>query len=125
MTGFYSSENSGASLGGRMLELEQFNIIRSVMDSDNLIDRVSRVGASMQRDASKIVDKSSRITACRGVGTSLWIDTAAGEAGNLRAHLAAKGVLVRSNGAHGVMVKPSLTLEEHQASALTTALAGF
>ena len=44
---------------------------------------------------------------------------------NLRAHLAAKGVLVKPNGAAGVMVKPALTLEEHQASALATAISGF
>lgn len=80
---------------------------------DNLVDRVSRVGVTMNRDVTKAIEKSAKITACRGVGTSIWIDTVAGESSNLRAHLASKGVLVRANGHSGVMVKPSLTLEDH------------
>lgn len=80
---------------------------------DNLVDRVARVGATMNRDVTKAIEKSTRITACRGVGTSIWIDTVAGESTNLRAYLASKGVLVRANGHSGVMVKPSLTLEDH------------
>lgn len=79
----------------------------------------------MQKEVAKAAEKSSRITGARGTGTSIWIDTTAGEGANLRAHLAAKGVLVRANGASGVMIKPALTLEDHQASALASALSGF
>ena len=125
LSGFYSSETGMTNLGGNMIELAQMSTIYGVMTKDNLVDRVARVGASMQRDVAKATDKSSRITGSRGVGTSIWIDTVAGESGNLRAHLAAKGVLVRANGNAGIMTKPSLTLEEHQGSALAAALAGF
>lgn len=108
-----------------MLAIAQSIKITEVVYRDNLFDRVARVGAAMQKECAKATDKSSRITGCRGVGTSLWIDTVAGEAGNLRSHLAAKGVLVKANGNAGIMTKPSLTLEEHQGSALAAALAGF
>jgi len=108
-----------------MLDIARLSTIHGVMARDNLVDRVARVGATMQKEVAKAADKSSRITGTRGVGTSIWIDTIAGESGNLRAHLAAKGVLVRANGNAGVMTKPSLTLEEHHGSALASALAGF
>lgn len=80
----------------------------------------------MMRDVTRATEGSKSITAVRANGSSLWIDTNSAEnAVNLRAHLAAKGVLVKPNGAAGVMVKPALTLEEHQASALATAISGF
>ena len=108
-----------------MFEMNKYMKIREAMTEEKLIERVQRVGASMQRDVARATEKSSRILGSRGTGTSIWIDTVAGEAGNLRAHLAAKGVLVRANGHAGVMVKPALTLEDHQANALASALAGF
>lgn len=110
---------------GSKLDLMNYTIMRGTVESENLLDRVGRVGASMQRDVAKAVEKSSRITGSRGSGTCIWIDTVAGEAGNLRAHLAAKGVLVRANGHAGIKVTPALTLEDHQASALSSALSGF
>lgn len=56
----------------------------------------------------------------------MWINTAtAQDAQELRDSLRRDGVLVKLNGARGVMTKPALTLQEHQASALTSAIAKF
>ena len=108
---------------GNMIDLQRHNIIKSAMDKENLIARVARVGASHLADAETAAKKSEHIHAVRGSGTSLWIDTCSPDA--LRSHLAAHGVLVKANGAHGVMTKPSLTLEEHQGQFLTQALGKF
>ena len=43
----------------------------------------------------------------------------------LYAHMRQNGVLVKLNGARGVMTKPALTLTEQQAGPLTSALAKF
>ena len=56
----------------------------------------------------------------------MWINTAnAKDAEALRDHLRREGVLVKLNGARGVVCKPALTLEEAQVSQLTSALAKF
>jgi hypothetical protein len=56
----------------------------------------------------------------------LWINTANGQdAEALRDHLRRSGVLVKLNGQRGVVTKPALTLQEHQTSALATALQKF
>ena len=125
-TGFYTNETKQADemfVAGKMIDLQRHNIIKSAMDSEGLIERVARVGASQLASAEKAASKSEHIHGVRGSGTSLWIDTASPEA--LREHLNASGVLVKANGSHGVMTKPSLTLESHQAEALTSALAKF
>ena len=80
----------------------------------------------MSSTLTKSADKSSRITGVRGVGTSMWIDT-----GNynttmeLYSHLRKNGVLVKLNGARGVMTKPALTLNESQVGPLSSGLSKF
>jgi acetylornithine/succinyldiaminopimelate/putrescine aminotransferase len=56
----------------------------------------------------------------------MWINTAnAKDASALRDHLRREGVLVKLNGSRGVMTKPALTLQEHECSALSAAVAKF
>jgi len=125
-TGFYTNEAKQADemfVAGKMIDLQRHNIIKSAMDSEGLIERVARVGASHLAAAESAASKSGHIHGVRGSGTSLWIDTSSPE--ELREHLSAHGVLVKANGSHGVMTKPSLTLEDHQAQHLVSALAKF
>jgi len=76
-----------------------------------LIEQVARVGKTMQSAGEKA--KSSKITSVNTVGTQMWINTATGEdAQNLRDHLRRSGVIVKLNGAQGVMARPALILGE-------------
>lgn len=71
-------------------------------------------------------EKSSRITGIRTVGTSSWIDTGDYETTmQLYNHMRENGVLVKLNGARGVMTKPALTFSDSQATPLTSALSKF
>jgi len=80
----------------------------------------------MESNLTKSADKSSRITGVRGVGTSFWIDTGDYKTTmELYEHMRNNGVLVKLNGARGVMTKPALTLSESQTEPLSTALAKF
>ena len=96
------------------------------MKNRNLIEEVDRVGKALGANVSRASEKSSKITGVRTVGTSTWIDTGSQEATSaLYGHLRNNGVLVKPNGARGVMTKPALTLTESQAGPLTNALAKF
>lgn len=128
LTGYYTSESSTdeVNVSGNAMNLQRFNIIRNAVEKGGLVDRVNRVGAALLSDLERVADKSEVITGVRGTGTQLWIDTDSRKnAGMLRRHLASHGVLVKANGVRGVMTKPALILEEHQGSALTSALSKF
>lgn len=128
VSGYFTSEASydTASVAGNLINLQRFNIIKNAIESEGLVNRVARVGSSLAAGAEKAAEKSSSITGVRASGTSLWIDTDSPmTAKNLLNHLAANGVLVKGNGYKGVMAKPALTLEEHQGSILTNAIAKF
>jgi len=110
-------------LAGSQLGLGQFSVIKEQLDSRNLIDEVDRAGKSMGNSMTRACEKSTRITGTRTVGTSSWIDTGNHETTmELYSHLRQNGVLVKLNGARGVMTKPALTMREQQASPLTSAL---
>ena len=80
----------------------------------------------MASNLVRACDKSSRIAGVRGVGTSMWIDTANyNTTMELHSHLRKNGVLVKLNGARGVMTKPALTLNESQVGPLFSALSKF
>ena len=80
----------------------------------------------MQSQVERAAEKSAKITGVRGIGTSVWIDTNSHQTTQeLYACLRDSGVLVKLNGARGVMTKPALTLEESQISPLTQALMKF
>merc|ERR1711918_188454 len=97
------------SLGGSAMAVRQWQVVNNVVKSQWLVDRVTRTGAAMAKSAERI--NNNKISGIRTSGSSLWIDT--NDVQSLRHHLAKNGVLVKSNGTRGVMVKPSLTLEEH------------
>lgn len=127
VTGFFSKEDIYApnvNLGGSQLDLAKFEIVRQQMENLNLIEQVARVGKTMQNAADKV--KSSKITSIKLVGTQMWINTANGEdAQNLRDHLRRSGVIVKLNGAQGVMARPALTLGDQNVSILSSALSKF
>ncbi len=78
----------------------------------------------MSAAAAKL--KSNKITSVKTVGSQMWINTASGEdAQALRDHLRRAGILVKLNGACGVMARPALTLKDQQVSALGQALSKF
>ena len=80
----------------------------------------------MRSQAERAAEKSSKITGVRGVGTQLWIDTnSLQDTMALYAHMRESGVLVKLNGARGVMTKPALILRDDQVGPLTQALAKF
>jgi 4-aminobutyrate aminotransferase-like enzyme len=112
------------SVGGSPLALKQWQVVNNVVHKEFLADRVAKVSHAMARRVEGV--SNDKISAIRASGTSLWIDTASQQsAQSLRAHLASQGVLVKANGTRGVMAKPALTLEEHQAEALFAALSSF
>ena len=129
MTGFFSKNSHAEAshgLGDSELSLRQFAVVREQIEKHGLVEQVKRVGKSLQDGVARASDKSSRITGTRGVGTQIWIDTASHQdATQLHSHLRHNGVLVKLNGARGVIARPALTLEEHQTSALTNALGKF
>ena len=129
VSGFFSAERDGSrdvNMAGSQLGLRQFAIIKEHMLNRNLIEQVDRVGKAISNNVQRSCEKSSRITGSRTVGTSSWIDTDSyATTMELYAHMRKNGVLVKLNGARGVMTKPALTLEESQAGPLATALAKF
>lgn len=85
-----------------------------------MVEQVESVGQSMRTQVTRAAEKSSRITGVRGVGTQMWIDTKSGEDTQaLYAFLRENGVLVKLNGARGVMTKPALTLRDDNIGPLT------
>ena len=109
-----------------MLGLRQFNVIKENVTNRNLIEHVDKVGKTIGNNVQRASDKSSKITGVRTVGTSTWIDTGNYETTmELYHHMRQNGVLVKLNGARGVMTKPALTLNESQAGVLSTTLQKF
>lgn len=101
-------------------------MIKAHLNDRNLIEEVNKVGKAIASNVARSCDKSSKITGVRTVGTSSWIDTGDYETTmKLYNHMKTNGVLVKLNGARGVMTKPSLTLKESQAGPLAAALAKF
>ena len=129
VNGYFSAERDGTrdvNLAGAQLGLSQFKVIKDHVEKRNLIEQVATVGKAMTDSLTKSAERSSRITGVRGVGTSLWIDTGDYKTTmELYEHMRDNGVLVKLNGARGVMTKPALTLDESQIEPLTTALAKF
>ena len=107
VSGFFSAERDGSrdvSLAGSQLGLRQFAIIKEHINSRNLIEQVDRVGQAIAGNVSRASEKSSRIKGVRTVGTSSWIDTGDyATTMELYAHMRENGVLVKLNGARGVM----------------------
>ena len=96
------------------------------MQGRNLIEDVERVGKAVASNVNRACEKSSRITGARTVGSSSWIDTGDhATTMQLYTHMRENGVLVKLNGARGVMTKPALTLSENQTTPLTSALSKF
>lgn len=78
-----------------------------------MIAQVARVGEQLLRSVSEGAEKSSRITSVNAAGSMFWINTSnAKDAFELRDHLRRNGILVKLNGAQGVVTKPALTLQE-------------
>lgn len=129
VSGYFSSQRDGSrdvNLAGSQLGINQFKVIKDHMDNRKLIEEVDRAGKSIGANVARACEKSSRITGTRTVGTCSWIDTADSKSTmELYTHLRENGVLVKLNGARGVMTKPALTWNESQASPLTSALQKF
>ena len=100
-------------MAGAQIGLNQFKVIKEHIDNRNLISEVDRAGKSIGSNVARACEKSSRITGNRTVGTSSWIDTGDHKTTmELYGHLRENGVLVKLNGARGVMTKPALTMNE-------------
>ena len=129
VSGFFSAEKDGArdvNMAGAQLGLRQFAVIKEQLQAQNIIANVQKVGQTLGTNVARSCEKSKRITGVRTVGTSSWIDTADSDSARaLCEHLRKNGVLVKLNGARGVMTKPALTLHENQAAPLASALAKF
>lgn len=129
VNGFFSAEADGArdvNMAGAQLGLRQFAVIKSEIYAKNLIEKVESTGKAIASSVARSGDKSSRITGTRTVGSSTWIDTGDhATTMELFKHMREHGVLVKLNGARGVMTKPALTLSESQAGPLATALSKF
>lgn len=129
VNGFFSAEADGSrdvNLAGAQLGLRQFAVIKSEMYAKNLIEKVESTGKSLASTVSRQTEKSSRITGTRTVGSATWIDTGDhATTMELYKHMREHGVLVKLNGARGVMTKPALTMSESQAGPLSAALAKF
>jgi acetylornithine/succinyldiaminopimelate/putrescine aminotransferase len=96
------------------------------MDQDSLVERVASVGQAVAPKVQDAASGNSRITSVNAAGTMMWINTAnAKDAFDLRDHLRREGVLVKLNGAQGVVCKPSLTLEEQHTQPLVSAVKKF
>lgn len=116
VNGFFSAQRNGdrdVNLAGAQMGLNQFKVIKEQLTNRNLIEEVDRAGKSIGNNVSRASEKSSRITGTRTVGTSSWIDTGDHKTTmELYSHLRENGVLVKLNGARGVMTKPALTMSE-------------
>ena len=129
VNGFFSAESDGSrdvNLAGAQLGLRQFAVIKEHIAGRNLIEDVERVGKAVASNVTRACEKSSRITGARTVGSCSWIDTGDhATTMQLYTHMRENGVLVKLNGARGVMTKPALTLTENQTTPLTAALSKF
>jgi acetylornithine/succinyldiaminopimelate/putrescine aminotransferase len=77
-------------------------------------------------NVEKIIAKSSKITAIRGVGSSLYIDAKDAEtARDLHSYLFNHGVIVKLNGERGIAIKPALVLEENHSHSFCSILQRF
>jgi 4-aminobutyrate aminotransferase-like enzyme len=127
--GFFStpeSKHASIAFGGDQLRLLQFETISEIIDREGLIHRVEVTGESMRRSVEQVVSKKSGLTGVRGLGTSLFIDTADAEtAKRLQKHLLKEGVLVKLNEGRGIATKPSLLLEQKHVDLFTGALSRF
>jgi acetylornithine/succinyldiaminopimelate/putrescine aminotransferase len=91
-----------------------------------LVHRVEVTGESMKKTVEQVVSKKAGLTAVRGLGTSLYIDTADSEtAKKLQKHLLKEGVLVKLNEGRGTALKPSLLLEQKHVDIFAGALSRF
>ena len=129
VAGFFSREADGSrdvNLAGSQLGLRQFEIIKQTVEQKALIEQVASVGKSLQANVERAAEKNAKISGARTVGTQVWIDTGSYEATRaLYTHMREQGVLVKLNGARGVMAKPALTLKDSQASQISSALSKF
>ena len=101
-------------------------MIKDILLSRDLISNVASSGKTIAANVQRACEKSSRITGVRTVGASSWIDTDSYETTmQLYSHMRKNGVLVKLNGARGVMTKPALTLTDSQATPLASALSKF
>lgn len=126
VTGYYSNQGDNVELGGQEHNVALMCEINKQLNEEKLIERVASVGQSLGQKVKDAAAKSSRITGVNSAGTMMWINTGnAKDAFELRDHLRRHGVLVKLNGAHGVVTKPSLTLEEQHAQPLVSAVANF
>ena len=127
--GFFStpeSKHASIAFGGDQLRLLQFETISEVIDNNGLVHRVEVLGDSMKRQIEQVVSKKSGLSAVRGIGTSLFIDTSDAEtAHRLQKHLLKEGVLVKLNDGRGIALKPSLLLEQRHVDQFTGALSRF
>lgn len=125
-TGYFSAETSDQklNLGGNMIDLHNLEVICGEIQKKNLIDNVAHVSKSMQSGAARV--NNSRVKSINVVGNQMWINTNNGQdAAELRDHLRRQGILVRQNGAQGVMARPSLTVQDSHMSQLLSAVAKF
>ena len=67
------TEQVPESVGGSAMAIKQWGVVKSVLEKENLVDRVGRVGASMTESAQRV--SSDKISGIRASGSSLWIDT--------------------------------------------------
>jgi len=129
VNGYFSAEADGSrdvNLAGAQLGLRQFAVIKEHIEARNVIDGVASASKNIESNVERACEKSSRITGARTVGTSSWIDTGDYETTmQLYAHMRQNGVLVKLNGARGVMTKPALTFNDSQAGPLGSALSKF
>ena len=108
------------------MRLLQFETISEVIEREGLVHRVQVTGESMRRSVEQVVSKKGGLTAVRGFGTSLFIDTADAEtAKKLQKHLLNEGVLVKLNDGRGIATKPSLLLDQKHVDLFTAALSRF
>lgn len=113
VTGFYSKECSEHNyhVGDSELKLKQFEIIKTAIDQNQLVDRVNSIGQQLSTAVQNAVKKSDRLKFSGASGTQIWIDTKTHEdAVALQTFLRKNGVLVQVN-AFGVVAKPALTLD--------------
>jgi len=80
----------------------------------------------MKKQVENTTSKKSNVTGVRGLGTSLFIDTAdAQTAVKLQQHLLKEGVLTKLNGSNGIALKPALILDQRHVDQFTGALSKF
>lgn len=104
----------------------RFQVVKDEIEKSGLVEQVKTVGTEMLAKAQRATEKSTKITAVRGVGTLLWIDTKDGAtATELQHHLKSHGIIVKQNHGKGVFTKPALNLDSSHASTFNVALGKF